>query len=1007
MSGLACSVLSLLLAGGIEIGEELSLPADASGTGIQATPAAAFGGGVYLVVWREGWHGKGGSARIRAARVSPDGKLLDRQSSEIAPAPAGVQERPRVAFGGGAFLVVWQDFRNGKDYDILAARITLEGRVLDREPIAVAAGPRNQVLPDVASDGKSFLVVWQGLAGDETAYRGFAAAVSAGGKTGRPIETGMTPQPRVAWNGARYLAASGGAGFWSGSVQVVALSADGAPQGKPVLAIRGTKAAVFSLSAAADNGWLLASHRSLPDPWGWGGPGAMRAVRIGEDGKPVNQDGIKEPAGVQDRLPGWLDLGRKKEAGATWPWGESASAFDGTHSVVVWQRHHLSGEKMTDLVDCDLIAARVDGFTSLDPAGVPAAATQAEERHPALASDGRGRTLLVHEKGGTNGRGAVVGRMLSQPLPPRATLWRPPFGLDRVGHGAESAAFEADAIARPDRIIHPVDLGTILVPSDWLILADGQGGEIEVAAICRTGDLPEARAAAWFASAAEEKTAVALALVRDRVVRARLPLPPAPAGVDRDVLHVSIDRAGGDRRWHKEIPAMLIRRPPQWPAFGATETTLRYDAPISVRADDGTFSSLSYDEAWDPGLRDVVVALPNGSRFVFWRGSSYVPFWAGRFNTGLSYEWAETSPPPDGFTDCVEPLMDKELRYGRVRILESTPARIRVRWSYQSCDFKYKVWGDSAVEDYTFYPDGFGTRVLTLQSAPGADYELSEFIILTPQSTYPFSVLPPDLVDIIFLDGEKREISFPFLAAEQGDKMKSRDIPAIYRVRMHKDDPAAAIYFNPLDTRLPPTVFGPFADEGEIVTPCYWGSHWPLARGKTTGSTIDDRVRFTPCHNSVMSWARSRPAPVRTARLETLDTLGRPKTMVVETWVWLIGTSAADDARLLEWARSFASAPAVEVRGARLEAETCVPERRAIRLVVEGPVVIIDLEPRAVCVNPVFELDAAPGTLARVELGGRRLDAKDYAWDGRTLWIDATLKEASQVRLVFSGETRS
>jgi len=66
-----------------------------------------------------------------------------------------------------------------------------------------------------------------------------------------------------------------------------------------------------------------------------------------------------------------------------------------------------------------------------------------------------------------------------------------------------------------------------------------------------------------------------------------------------------------------------------------------------------------------------------------------------------------------------------------VEILESSTARVHVRWSYQSCDFKYKIWGDSAVEDFYFYPDGFGTRVLTLQSALDSDYELSEFIILT------------------------------------------------------------------------------------------------------------------------------------------------------------------------------------------------------------------------------------------------------------------------------------
>ena len=76
--------------------------------------------------------------------------------------------------------------------------------------------------------------------------------------------------------------------------------------------------------------------------------------------------------------------------------------------------------------------------------------------------------------------------------------------------------------------------------------------------------------------------------------------------------------------------------------------------------------------------------------------------------------------------------MDKELRYGRVEIVESTSARVHVRWSYQSTDFNYKVWGDEAVEDYYFYPDGFGTRVVSLKADPKNDYELSEFIILTP-----------------------------------------------------------------------------------------------------------------------------------------------------------------------------------------------------------------------------------------------------------------------------------
>ena len=565
----------------------------------------------------------------------------------------------------------------------------------------------------------------------------------------------------------------------------------------------------------------------------------------------------------------------------------------------------------------------------------------------------------------------------------------------------EPVPFEAEAVARPDRVVNPVDLGAILVPADWLLLAGGQKGSLEVAAICRAGDLPGARVTAWFDSAPAAKASADMPLVQDRRSQVRLPLPPPPA-LDRDVLHVSLAPATGAELWHKRIPAMLVHRPPQWPEFGAARTRLRYDAPISVRSEDGKFSSLPYADGWDKRLDDVVVALPNGSRFVFWRGSCYVPFWAGRHNTGLSYEWAETSPPADGYTDCVEPLMDKELRYGRVRIVESTPARVRVRWSYQSCDFKYKVWGDSAVEDFCFYRDGFGTRTLTLQSVPTGDYELSEFIVLTPQATYPLSVLPPNLVDILFVDGQKRELTFPFFPAEQGEKVQSRDVPAIYRVRLHQDEPMAAVYFNPLDTKLPPAIFAPFSDKGQLVTPTYWGSHWPLARGKTTGWAIDDRVHFTPCHNSIMSWARSRPKPLRTAQVEALDTLGRSKPMLVQTWVWLIGMSSAGDDQLLQWARSFAKPPSLEVEGARLEADSYVPERRAIRLIVEQPTVSIRIKPAGPCVNPVFELLAAPRALARVELAGRVLDPKEYAWDGQTLWINATVARDTKLQLAWA-----
>ena len=563
---------------------------------------------------------------------------------------------------------------------------------------------------------------------------------------------------------------------------------------------------------------------------------------------------------------------------------------------------------------------------------------------------------------------------------------------------------EADAIARPDSVVNPVDLGAILVPAGWLLLGPGQTATVDVAAIARGRDRPGARLSAWYDSRPDRKATAAMALPAGEVRRQTLKLPDPPRDVARDSLSVILEDGAGRAPWRKSIPVMLVSGPPSQPRFGATREKLRYDAPISVRdPKTGAYSTMPYEGAWPAALEDVVVRLPNGARFVFWRGSSYIPFWAGRHNTGACYEWAEIISQPSGAVDCVEPLMDKELRYSRVAIVESTDARVHVRWTYQSTDLLYKVWGDAVVEDYFFYPDGYGTRVVNLKADPANNYELSEFIILTPPGAYPFAVLPDAPVDALFLDGRKHAFRFPNPTAGAARPVDSGDVPAIYRLRLHKDEELAAVYFNPNETKRPPVVFGPFFDEGEMVTPCYWGSHWPLARGNATGNAIDDRIGLTPCHNSVMSWAGTRPRPLRTGEAVTLDTLGRSRPMTVRTWAWLIGMSDESDARLVERAKSFATPPALELRGAHVGFDGYAPEHRAMRLVAEAREIAITIKPDPPCVNPVFEIDGVPKSEARIALAGQPLDPSRYAWDGRTLWLDATIRTPTEVRVTFEG----
>jgi hypothetical protein len=574
--------------------------------------------------------------------------------------------------------------------------------------------------------------------------------------------------------------------------------------------------------------------------------------------------------------------------------------------------------------------------------------------------------------------------------------------IERARWKVERPAFEADAEAAADPVINPVDLGAILPPADWLVLGPKQQARVTLAAFSSKEKLRGAEVLAWFESSPDRPTKATVELPKGVRAELKLSLPPPAFTKDRDTLHVTIRDAQGRELWHKTITTMLVQDTPKLPAFGAIETRLRYDYPLLSYSGPDEVTEMPYDKAWAPERKDVVVALPNGSRFVFWRGAAYTPFWAGKHNTALNFEFAEAPRRADGL-DCIDAASDKELRRSRVEIIESTAARVHVRWTAQPCDLNYKVWGETATEDFYFYPDGFGSRTVTLQSEPKAEYEIEELLILTPPAAYPLRVLPENLVDVLFRDGTKRELKFPILDQERDyEKLLSGELPPLYRIRFGTHESLAAIYFNPGWKRLPSTAYRPFYSQGQMVTPFYWGNHLPLARRKPTGINIDDLASMTPAHSAMMSWGHRRPQPLESCIAEMPDALGVKRKMQVEKWAWLIGLSDAADARLLEWSRSFATPPQIQAEGARLQSPSYNTERRATLLNVEKPIVSITITPTTPCVHPVFELQNAPKTLSRVELNGRELAATDYAWDGRTLWLNAALRKQAQLRLQFA-----
>jgi hypothetical protein len=189
----------------------------------QLSPAATADGTDSLVVWQDGRNTTTGPD-IYGARVTSGGVVSDPSGIAISGA-VGPQASPAVAFNGTDFMVVWTDARDGSDFDIYGSRVDTNGNVLDFSGIAISTVVGGEFSPKVAASGTNFLAVWED---DRNAVTGgnvdiYAARVSGGvaldaggfrvgvGSADRhvpAVAAGLTDY-LVVWQDERNLAASG------------------------------------------------------------------------------------------------------------------------------------------------------------------------------------------------------------------------------------------------------------------------------------------------------------------------------------------------------------------------------------------------------------------------------------------------------------------------------------------------------------------------------------------------------------------------------------------------------------------------------------------------------------------------------------------------------------------------------------------------------------------------------------------------------------------------------
>jgi len=383
------------------------------------------------------------------------------------------------------------------------------------------------------------------------------------------------------------------------------------------------------------------------------------------------------------------------------------------------------------------------------------------------------------------------------------------------------------------------------------------------------------------------------------------------------------------------------------------------------------YTKLKFYDTWDNRWRvgdhtDVVVQFDElPVKFVFWRGTSYIPHWVTENNIWVTQEFTESG------TDygCAEPMSDKESRHSHVRIIENTDARVVVHWRYGLVDVKYTGanidedtgWFDWTDEYHYIYPDGVAVRVQNAWSIEPPDREWHEGIILNGPEQRPEDNLEIETMTLANMKGETHTYSWengPPQGAYWDGGMpfpKGRNIAVMH-----------------LKAEYDPFVIGPPSDE--MIVAAYndpreftkystfsWFNHWPMSYVISDGHHARTVDRTT---STSMFWMDTRNMFFK-----------RAENLAVK--IYMNGMTNQPTAGLARLAKSWLQAPIVEAAEG-CESQGYDQSQRAHVLVASGPTMSfrLDASEDKPVVNPCFVVKNWGGDYpAAMQLDGENLQS--------------------------------
>ncbi len=177
------------------------------------------------------------------------------------------------------------------------------------------------------------------------------------------------------------------------------------------------------------------------------------------------------------------------------------------------------------------------------------------------------------------------------------------------------------------------------------------------------------------------------------------------------------------------------------------------------------YTKLTYSPEWDGLWRvgnyaDIVVNFEASPwRYVFWRGTRYLP----SLVTGNDAKavWSSDQSPEHFNGQCFEHMSDMQCRFGNVRLIHNSPARVVVHWRNSSGSIGYtwpklnsEGWGIWTDEYWSIYPDGIAVRHQVLHNGSGARIiEMNQNEILHSAGQTVNDVLMDDALSFSDADG--------------------------------------------------------------------------------------------------------------------------------------------------------------------------------------------------------------------------------------------------------------